>query len=188
MSYVESTARDAYRTVVPDLDSDPNVGSYFVLSGIITIGDDSFNVRQFPLSFRLFTIINADGLIRHNDRATLVLGADISRLTPLAIGPNVIANIFIAMETTGDQLFADTSLSSLVGLTLDDLCFRNELSCSAHVGSRFGLQMFQPGLTGIFQISGDLEYLSVNVVPIPTAAWLFGSSLGLLGWMRRRTA
>jgi len=28
---------------------------------------------------------------------------------------------------------------------------------------------------------------TVQVVPIPAAAWLFGSALGLLGWMRRRT-
>lgn len=26
----------------------------------------------------------------------------------------------------------------------------------------------------------------VNVIPVPAAVWLFGSALGLLGWMRRR--
>ncbi len=30
--------------------------------------------------------------------------------------------------------------------------------------------------------------ISAAVVPIPAAAWLFGSALGLLGWLRRRTA
>lgn len=28
----------------------------------------------------------------------------------------------------------------------------------------------------------------VSVVPVPAAAWLFGSALGLLGWARRKTA
>jgi hypothetical protein len=39
------------------------------------------------------------------------------------------------------------------------------------------------GLSGWAVRSGD-----VGVVPIPAAVWLFGSALGLLGWMRRRTA
>lgn len=29
---------------------------------------------------------------------------------------------------------------------------------------------------------------SFQVIPVPAAAWLFGSAIGLLGWMRRRAA
>jgi len=31
------------------------------------------------------------------------------------------------------------------------------------------------------------EY-TINTVPVPAAAWLFGSALGLLGWLRRKSA
>jgi hypothetical protein len=30
-----------------------------------------------------------------------------------------------------------------------------------------------------------LDNIAASVVPIPAAVWLFGSGLGLLGWMRK---
>lgn len=32
-----------------------------------------------------------------------------------------------------------------------------------------------------------IDSFDATVVPIPPAVWLFGSALGLLGWMKRRT-
>ena len=32
------------------------------------------------------------------------------------------------------------------------------------------------------------ELMTFQVVPVPAAVWLFGSALGLLGWVRRRSA
>jgi hypothetical protein len=40
------------------------------------------------------------------------------------------------------------------------------------------------GLQNSYRASG----ISTTVVPVPPAAWLFGSALGLLGWVRRRKA
>ena len=34
----------------------------------------------------------------------------------------------------------------------------------------------------------QLDNITVNAVPIPAAVWLFGSGLGLLGWMKRKRA
>lgn len=37
-------------------------------------------------------------------------------------------------------------------------------------------------------ITSDLATGSISIVPVPAAVWLFGSALGLLGWVRRRAA
>ncbi|MDJ0927947.1 MAG: hypothetical protein QNJ73_09895 [Gammaproteobacteria bacterium] len=36
------------------------------------------------------------------------------------------------------------------------------------------------------QVSGQVTGVSVQVIPVPAALWLFGSALGLLGWLKRR--
>ncbi len=41
-----------------------------------------------------------------------------------------------------------------------------------------------PFQTGPYSLS--LSGVEFSVVPVPAAAWLFGSALGLLGWLRRR--
>lgn len=38
------------------------------------------------------------------------------------------------------------------------------------------------------KLSGSTASIIANPVPVPAAVWLFGSSLGLLGWIRRRSA
>ena len=50
-----------------------------------------------------------------------------------------------------------------------------------------------PSITQVIQIVNTdaalLNYSFVTIpVPVPAAVWLFGSALGLLGWVRRRTA
>lgn len=92
-----------------------------------------------------------------------------------------------------EHIFTDVSGVLSVDLNLRDsggnLLFTetrsdgSDLIPSVVGGNRYGW------FTNI-DISGGIEVdaTSLEVVPIPAAAWLFGSALGLLGWARRKTA
>jgi hypothetical protein len=47
-----------------------------------------------------------------------------------------------------------------------------------------------PGGAAVLQFDQNFTYAKFTpaVIPVPAAAWLFGSALGMLGWHRRRTA
>lgn len=36
--------------------------------------------------------------------------------------------------------------------------------------------------------TANFSQFSITAVPVPTAVWLFGSALGLMGWMRRKAS
>ena len=52
------------------------------------------------------------------------------------------------------------------------------------VTKNLSLQAVQPNIND--RIGLGLDGVSISAVPIPAAAWLFGSALGRLGWMRRK--
>ncbi len=43
-----------------------------------------------------------------------------------------------------------------------------------------------PAVAGVGSPEGSTYRLTLNLIPIPAAVWLFGSALGLLAWARRR--
>lgn len=55
-----------------------------------------------------------------------------------------------------------------------------------------GQLFLTPGLGTTFASTtlafDDASQLQASAIPVPAAVWLFGSALGLLGWMRRRQA
>ncbi len=73
-------------------------------------------------------------------------------------------------------------LCGLIGiLTLDGVRYQLDGTLTAGGGDSL-LLTIQTGNNSIYEIA-----LTTAVVPVPAAVWLFGSALGLLGWMRRRT-
>ena len=99
--------------------------------------------------------------------------------------------------------FADQSTTIWSGLTVaqtiggDDVSTAGPRTISAYDFGTFTLISGVDGQTpgDVFSIGNGLalgvpnlsgEAMQFQVVPVPAAAWLFGSALGLLGWARRR--
>jgi hypothetical protein len=72
------------------------------------------------------------------------------------------------------------SLCGLIGiLSLDGVRYRL-LGGTTAAGGTYQLQT-QTGNNSIYKVN-----FTTSVVPVPAAVWLFGSALGLLGWIRSR--
>jgi hypothetical protein len=83
--------------------------------------------------------------------------------------PQTIANRFISNGITSVVDNADGTIT----VTMTDSTYTD---CLADTNCTPGSS--SSDLTAIWRF---------NVVPVPAAAWLFGSALGLLGWLRRKT-
>jgi hypothetical protein len=92
-------------------------------------------------------------------------------------GPNVgsahLAAINIVLTDTTGSAFASTALAPLPPLT-------------AFNSTKWIEAVFQNDSGGTTYVRANLQ--TVNAVPIPAAAWLFGGALGLLGVLKRKQA
>ena len=77
------------------------------------------------------------------------------------------------MGQQGTDLMLDSS---------DNLGRFAEQSCTTQ---RTGINLHITECAGTYSLT-TLGAWSIAVVPIPAAAWLFGSALGVMGWMRRK--
>jgi hypothetical protein len=128
-----------------------------------------------------------------NNTATVV--GDIGNFTNIEVAPTLVTPInftevinitslsFDDDGTTGDDfaIFYDTAVVLSTDYSIE--------GASVLLGVNFS--DLNPGIyIGNASFSavrlGEKITLEVSAVPIPAAVWLFGSSLGLLGWLRRK--
>jgi len=126
-----------------------------------TVGSSSFDISQFTI-----TVSNQIGSGSTND-VYLVEGAEGSAQSDTYFK--------IVLTDTDGLIFSDQSLP----LTPPPL---SAIEAQGNV-----VRTQTPTTTNPFS-AFDLTSLTVATVPIPAAAWLFGSAIGLLGWMRRKAA
>ncbi len=95
--------------------------------------------------------------------------------------PNLDAPDFATFTDIVDSCTG--GLCGLIGiLSLDGVRYRVLGTVNGAGGDSFQLQT-QTANNSIYKVN-----FTTAVVPVPAAVWLFGSALGLLGWVRRRAA
>ena len=83
------------------------------------------------------------------------------------------------LSTTGDQFFATTS-------NWDNYTYNYTIDAGATRLKIVLLGINNDSVMGYDNVCVD--DCSTAAVPVPAAVWLFGSALGMLGWMRRRVS
>jgi len=156
------------------------------------------------------------GASRFDDLATLKITFDDGRIVNGTNGEVVTGNFSfdqfrvthtdteLAGGAAGDLVFSDTSIGdrTLMGVNME---FRgpNSLLSDQFISSALASLTADPfawdGVVGVgatTQAPRRLQFvfgapgfpeINATLVPVPAAVWLFGSALGLLGWIRRKS-
>ncbi|MBN8280635.1 MAG: hypothetical protein J0M16_08515 [Gammaproteobacteria bacterium] len=161
----------------PDIAAcDPGAGpcDYANGSGTLTIGSTVLGIAASPGG--VVELVNdTTTMTGTTDGIAFLLPGDGS-LTPTQVDGLFLGGIGLSLEFVAATL-ADASLAGSLGVT-----------DAAFTGPQQGLLLFLSTEEGG---GGDAVYLgatttSFAVVPVPAAAWLFGSAVGLLGALKRR--
>ncbi|RLA44001.1 MAG: hypothetical protein DRR42_20995 [Gammaproteobacteria bacterium] len=95
---------------------------------------------------------------------------------------------FLRTDVANSSDLNATALMSVTLLSagLDDAFFNEIMSLTGGTGMiTLNAHSFTPiNASGLFSAVTTLE---LTAVPVPAAVWLFGSALGFLGWIRRKT-
>lgn len=108
------------------------------------------------------------------------------------VGAHICGNFTFGANGTQDSIVGNSGTATTVTLLGDDvasgapqgLSSNNNLALTNLGGGNWSLDNFVIGVSG-YKYTFNVE---APVVPVPAAVWLFGSALGLMGAMRRRSA
>lgn len=123
---------------------------------------------------------------------TCVEGTFLAGVGANGCGGYLLGGNFLNESTT---VWSGLSVSQTIGG--DDVSTSGPRTIAAYDFNTFSLVSGVDGLTAgdVISIGNGIpvgtiggEAMFFTVVPVPAAAWLFGSALGLLGWARRRSA
>jgi hypothetical protein len=174
-------------------DNDPPLGSYTTsmsLSGSFTVGAPLTEASDGDISGLVQSFSFFDG-------RNTITDTDPDLLTPTflvivdATGAVLGWNLQVATEIPEYPGVYHDVIRSMSGIGPDPEPVYDPFAGSVDEGSIqecFGDPGPAPCYFDEAYLSDNPGSWSVSVVPIPAAAWLFGSALGLLGWIRHKTA
>lgn len=164
----------------------------------VSLGVQAASVDVVPASNDVFQgdtlvlMVVGSGFDQDADGGSFAATWDSSVLT--YVSTNVIAPPWDTAFVTEDSVGSGNLSSVFLGAS-------NNAGIDFDVAELTFTVIGAPGSSTVVQLARDfgwfapgaIEYTGetygsadVNVIPVPAAVWLFGSALGLLGWVRRR--
>ena len=182
----EVGAWNSYTTTTPT--PSPVISGGLPLAGTATVtGGGAFTATGVQFSF-----INANATFNYTSGSWsgTVGGGSVTHTetcieeqgTPCTGGPSGLTGVWVTgLENDGSADPFNCYGGNLLGVT--PVC--NGISVTENPGVSLIIRE-QSRFAAPFNASG-YQY-TFTAVPVPAAVWLFGSALGLLGWVRRRSA